>query len=284
MKHFVKSLLVAILVVGLSAGAALAGGGVCVNNSLDVVKPVGLITLTDIGWSSSSGISDCVNGWSDDWWSLTLTHGADVTIAVDDCCCPGDLFEVWIDDCMIGQTPQPVPYLWGCEQSGPLASGKFTVSLQPGTYVIKVRDFAFDAHQPLGSDMCPAGYSIDISLGAYTGIPWPCDSHRIILDQLSRIRIEIALLEAKNDNMESKLENLGQLEKAVSKLGSAITVIEVKNDNMKVNLDHLEKLPKVVAAIESKNDRMEVKLDSLANMLKRLQESVTKLEVKLDKR
>jgi hypothetical protein len=117
-------------------------------------------------------------GWGSDRWILTLTQLRDLTIEVVDCCCPGDFYEIYINDCLIGTTPQ-VTY-WGCtsHHSPPiqLSEGSFTVSLQAGTYAIKIRDAGFDGHtaqQIVDEVMCPAGFTLTGTLSAYTGTPWP---------------------------------------------------------------------------------------------------------------
>lgn len=72
----------------------------------------GVISITDSDWTTYTQTSDCATGWGDDTWQLTLTQIRNVTIAVTDCCCPGDYYEVWVDGKLIGTTPNLAPP-WG---------------------------------------------------------------------------------------------------------------------------------------------------------------------------
>jgi len=133
----------------------------------DNVKKDGLVagamtayTYTDSGWYSSTVTSDCAAGWGDDTWTLTLTAAKDLTVTVADCCLIGDYYEIYVNDCLIGTTPQVDP------AGTTLSVGSATTSLAPGVYVIKVRD-AFDlAANPL---YCPAGFEVTGALSDYTG-------------------------------------------------------------------------------------------------------------------
>jgi hypothetical protein len=141
------------------------------------VSAAGLIPIVDSGWITGSSTSDCTNytGWGDDQWELTLTSAQDVAISVDDCCCPGDFYEVYVDGTLVGTTPDLSPP-WGCSYTGPMSSDTFTCSLQPGTYLIEVRDAGLDGHTPaeiVAEDMCPAGYTVSGALSTYTG-QFPC--------------------------------------------------------------------------------------------------------------
>ena len=109
----------------------------------DIVLP------DDTGWLQTwSGTSDCVDGWGDDIWTITLTRPYDLTVRVEDCCIIGDYYAIYVDDCVIGTTPDPGP-------SGPLSDGSATVSLGPGTYLIKIKNILPTWPLPTG---CPAGY------------------------------------------------------------------------------------------------------------------------------
>ena len=185
MKRLFSLLLALLLIAGFSVVPALA-------DNIDpdqAVSAKGLIKLTDKGWSGYSATYDCApayTGWGADWWELTLTKPFDVSVKVVDCCCPGDFYEVHVqpikpvkkDDCIIGTTPKVDK--WGCSLGWgwPLSQGSFTVSLQAGTYMIKIRDAGFDGHDPkeiVKESMCPAGYTVSIALAAFTGkYPWPC--------------------------------------------------------------------------------------------------------------
>jgi hypothetical protein len=229
MKKLFKIFIVLSIAIGLSTGIALADENILP----DSVSALGEITLTDTGWSGMSQTSDCVEGWGNDWWSLTLTEDRDVTVEVIDCCCPGDLYEVVVDDCVIGQTPKPDPYKWGCDQTGPLSEGSFTVSLKAGTYLIKVRDFAFDDHQGDMGSMCPAGYTVIISLGDYTGIPWPCGGFPG--------EAELEAIEAKLDALSSDLPiQLGEITRLINILVPAVEALEAKSDALEAKLDAVE--------------------------------------------
>lgn len=135
--------------------------------------------LTNSGWSMDSATYDCApnyKGWGNDRWHLTLTSPKNLTVKVTDCCCPGDFYEIYVNDELIGTTPQ-VPW-WGCiSYSGYwgnpayLSSGSVNVNLNPGTYVIKIRDAGFDGHTPAkieSEQMCPAGYSVTGTLSPIT--------------------------------------------------------------------------------------------------------------------
>lgn len=120
------------------------------------------IPITDSGWSTETATSDCTSGQGDDTWELTLTQSRGVTITVDDCCCPGDYYEVRVDGLLIGSTPNLAPP-WGCDFSGPNSSGSFTVPLCAGTHTITVRDAGFDGHtleEIEAQQMCPAGFTV----------------------------------------------------------------------------------------------------------------------------
>ena len=167
-------------VVTLVAGVVAIGGASAQgepNNTDPTFPTLGVVyEYTDSGWTIESGSSDCApdyEGWGDDQWQLTLTSAKDLTVTVDDCCCPGDFFEIYVDDCLIGTTPEPS--CWGCDQSCDLSSGSFTVSLPSGTYLIKVRDAFFDGHSPEeNAGMCPAGYTVSGTVSPYTDLRWPC--------------------------------------------------------------------------------------------------------------
>lgn len=131
-----------------------------------LLEPGGVI-ITDSNWSTSSQTSDCVKGEGDDTWILKLSVSRKVTITVQDCCCPGDFYEVRVDGKLIGKTPNLAPP-WGCGFSGPLSSGSFEVLLSAGTRQIKVRDAGFDGHSQQeiqGQSMCPAHFTVSGTLG-----------------------------------------------------------------------------------------------------------------------
>lgn len=133
------------------------------------IAPLRVISLVDSGWTTPTSTSDCATGWGDDTWNLRLTQPRNLTVTVEDCCCPGDFYEVFVDDKLIGTTP--TPSAWGCSKSGTLSSGSFTVALCPGDHVIKVRDAGFDGHSLAEIQqefMCPAGFTVSGSLGPAT--------------------------------------------------------------------------------------------------------------------
>lgn len=130
------------------------------------------IQITDNGWSDNTLSSDCVNGLCDDVWELTLTQKYSVTITVEDCCCPGDYFEVYVNSELLFTTPNLSPP-WGCGYSGENSSGSFTKIFCPGTYTIVVRDAGFDGHSHEEIDarnMCPAGFTVSGSLTPITDV------------------------------------------------------------------------------------------------------------------
>lgn len=127
-----------------------------------------VIPITDSDWSTPTTTSDCATGMADDTWELTLSQARQVTISADDCCCPGDYFEVFVNGNQIGVTPNLAPP-WGCDSSGPLSSGSFAVPLCPGPHTITVRDAGFDGHsldEILEQGMCPAGFTVSGTLAS----------------------------------------------------------------------------------------------------------------------
>ncbi|MBN2013870.1 MAG: hypothetical protein JW778_01690 [Candidatus Altiarchaeota archaeon] len=166
-----------ILMILTAIGMATADNG----GDPTIFHPHSDIPVDASGWNTSTGTIDCVygstTGWAYDRWILTLTEAKDVTIQVDDCCCPGDYFEIYVDIVLIGTTP--VPSEWGCE-SGTygegLSSGSATISLTPGTYTIEVRDAGFQAHtaeEIAAENMCPAAFTVSGTTGPYTGTTVP---------------------------------------------------------------------------------------------------------------
>lgn len=134
-----------------------------------------VISVTDSGWSTPTNTSDCATGQADDTWELTLTEPRNLTVTVADCCCPGDYFEVRVDGNLIGTTPNLAPP-WGCDVTGPLSSGSFTVPLCPGTHTITVRNAGFDGHsltEIQAQGMCPAGFTVAGSLSAPSEVSSP---------------------------------------------------------------------------------------------------------------
>jgi hypothetical protein len=131
-----------------------------------------VISLVDSGWTTNTATSDCATGWGDDTWNLRLTTPRNLTVTVNDCCCTGDFYEVYVDGRLIGTTPNPGT--WGCSVSGANSSGSFTVSLCPGNHEIKVRDAGFDGHsfdQISAENMCPAGFTVSGALAAAAPAP-----------------------------------------------------------------------------------------------------------------
>ncbi len=170
--------LLAVAAVALALAALWTGSGESQAQdpptNIDGASGHSLIPVVDSDWVTGSGTSDCApnyTGWGDDQWQLTLTSPRDVAISVDDCCCPGDFYEVYLDGTLVGTTPDLSPP-WGCDYSGPLSTDTFTCSLPAGTYLITVRDAGFDGHTPAeitAQAMCPAGYTVSGALSAYTG-------------------------------------------------------------------------------------------------------------------
>lgn len=136
------------------------------NSAKQSISVQGLITVTDSGWTTSTTSSDCATGQADDVWQLTLTQARNVTIGVEDCCCPGDYYEVRVDGNLIGTTLNLAPP-WGCDFSGSLSGGSFTVPMCAGTHIITVRDAGFDGHsltEIQEQGMCPAGFTVSGTL------------------------------------------------------------------------------------------------------------------------
>ncbi|MBK9714923.1 MAG: hypothetical protein IPO81_27050 [Kouleothrix sp.] len=135
-------------------------------------QTAGLIPIVDQGWSTNSVTADCARGWGADEWQLTLTQPKSVRIAISDCCCPGDFYELYINNVRIGTTPRPA--VWGCNVSGAPSSGVFNMVLAAGQYRIKVRDAGFDGHsaQEIAyARMCPAGFTITGTLSSPPAVP-----------------------------------------------------------------------------------------------------------------
>ncbi len=133
-------------------------GGV---SACDISSPTGIINVVNSNWSSNSVTSDCALGWGNDEWHLTLSQPKTVTLKVDDCCCPGDYYGIFVNGNLLGTTPKPA--VWGCNLSGSLSSGSFSTYLPSGTHVIKIRDVSFSDHSALEigyQRMCPAGFTL----------------------------------------------------------------------------------------------------------------------------
>jgi hypothetical protein len=230
--------LVAVLAMGW--GIAFAGDPPEANvpeGTVPSPSAAGEILLVDTGGSWFSVTYDCApdyEGWGDDWWTLTLTSARDVSVRVKDCCIVGDYYEVHVDDCIIGITPDP-----GYPSSGPLSDGTFTVSLQPGTYSIKVRDALFQSTDPPITGMCPAGYTVWISLGDYTGIPWPC------LPTIEELAARVAALEEKlHGEVQPRLDALEakdiELESRIAALEAAVAALQAADAAMQAEIDALQ--------------------------------------------
>lgn len=153
-----------------SSSGGRSGGQKVQPRNTDITKQrisvQGLITITDSGWDTFTTTSDCATGQGDDIWQLTLTQARNVTIGVADCCCPGDYYEVRVDGNLIGTTLNLAPP-WGCDFSGSLSGGSFTVPMCAGTHTITVRDAGFDGHsltEIQGQGMCPAGFTVSGTL------------------------------------------------------------------------------------------------------------------------
>lgn len=231
MKKLFKIFIVLGIAIGLSTGIALAADE---NILPESVRALGEIILPDTGWGEGyTETKDCApdyKGWGDDWWILNLSTPRDVEITVRDGFIVGDFYEVHVqpvgdDDCIIGVTPKP-------EEGDPYSTGTFVVSLEAGSYLIRVRDAVF-AEDPW---LCPAGYYVTIALSDYTDIPWPC---------LFPGEVELEALEA-------KLDGLAGLPGMIERLGLAVDAIEAKLDETSVGVQ--EKLE----AIEAKLDTGEV--------------------------
>ena len=237
MKKLFKIFIVLGLAIGLSTGIALAADE---NILPESVSALGEITLTDEGWGAGDGYTatyDCdpdYEGWGDDWWILNLSTPRDVEITVRDSFIVGDFFEVHVqpvgdDDCIIGVTPKP-------EEGDPYSTGTFVVSLEAGSYLIRVRDAAF-ADDPW---LCPAGYYVTIALSDYTDIPWPCDG------DIGEVL----------DALEAKLDGLAGLPGMIEMLGRAVAALEAKSDAIEAKLDETS------VGMQEKLDAIEAKLDN----------------------
>jgi hypothetical protein len=169
-------LLVAIL--SITSGSSVGAQQTRTNAPPADAQPLAaVIQITDSGWTTATGSSDCVTGATDDTWQLTLTQIKELTVTVADCCCPGDYFEVFVDGEKIGTSANLAPP-WGCSFSGPLSSGSFKKVLCPGVHTITVRDAAFDGHSQTeisDQNMCPAGFTVSGSLAAPPPPPTPED-------------------------------------------------------------------------------------------------------------
>jgi hypothetical protein len=128
-------------------------------------NPTDIINIVDAGWSNYSYTSDCAQGWGVDEWHLTLTQPKTVRLRVEDCCCPGDYYGIYVNGNRLGTTPKPAS--WGCGQSGALSSGTFDIFLPTGTHVLKIRDVSFTEHtaaEIANAFMCPAGFTFSGTL------------------------------------------------------------------------------------------------------------------------
>ena len=132
-----------------------------VDNVPGLVSTLGadIVLPDDTGWLQTwSRTSDCIDGWGDDTWTITLTSPYDLTVRVQDCCNIGDYYAIYVGGCVIGTTPDPGP-------SGPLSDGSAIVSLGPGTYLIEIKNVL----PTWPSTGCPAAYQVTGTLGDYTG-------------------------------------------------------------------------------------------------------------------
>lgn len=131
-----------------------------------------VVPIFDSDWVDESYTADCAAGWGEHEWHLSLSQARSIQVQVDDCCCVGDYYEIYVDDILKGTTPQPSS--WGCDAGGTLSSGAINTVLNSGTHVIKVRNKGFDGYS--GTEiayarMCPAGFTIYGSLSAPPTLP-----------------------------------------------------------------------------------------------------------------
>ena len=164
-KSFRVLALTVMLVVGL-AGVSTAEP--LSSNISDPSPHNTLYTYVDTGWYLVTSTSDCAAGWGDDEVQLTLTAPKKVTVTIEDCCCRGDFYELYMDGNLIGATPDYYGLGlsgWGCYSGGwgPLSVGSMEVFVPAGTYLFETRDAGFDGHteaEIIAEGMCPAGYTV----------------------------------------------------------------------------------------------------------------------------
>lgn len=140
--------------------------------AFSTVSTNGIIYVTNSNWTTNSTTSDCAQGWGNDEWRLTLSRPKTVRIRLDDCCCPGDYYSVYVNGDLLGTTPKPA--VWGCDYTGNLSSGTFNIFLPTGTHTIKVRDVSFSDHSAREiayQRMCPAGFTLSGTLLAPPAAP-----------------------------------------------------------------------------------------------------------------
>lgn len=183
-----KRISVLLLIVTLAAARSYAAEETRTNVPPEGAQTSadGVIQITDSGWSTATSTGDCVSGWGDDTWELTLTQIKELTVTVTDCCCPGDYFEVYVDGEKIGTTANLAPP-WGCSFGGPNSSGSFKKVLCPGVHTIQVRDAGFDGHSQTeisDQNMCPAGFTVSGSLAAPPPPPAPDSTASLTLEDL----------------------------------------------------------------------------------------------------
>jgi 3D (Asp-Asp-Asp) domain-containing protein len=182
--------LLPVVIFAALTGASDAGSGP--NASVPLRPTDGLFQITDSGWDTFSETSDCVLGTGDDQWQLTLTQARALTVTVNDCCCPGDFYQVAVDGSLIGTTPNLAPP-WGCDFSGPLSSGSFTTSLAAGVHLITVRDAGLDGHSAAeiaNEGMCPAGFEV---IGTLVGVELQIQPDPPIIPTASRVQAKHVL-------------------------------------------------------------------------------------------
>ena len=105
---------VMLLAMGLGGAVAIAAEDDPATPNLDesLLTVNTVYELTDSGWFTYSSTHDCApnyTGWGDDMWILTLTKPYNLTVRVIDCCCPGDFYQIYVDCCLIGTTPDLAP-------------------------------------------------------------------------------------------------------------------------------------------------------------------------------
>jgi hypothetical protein len=171
-----KSLRVLALAVMLVAGLTAVSTAEPLSSNIAVPPPHNtLYPYVDTGWVLGTATSDCTAGWGNDQIQLTLTAPQNVTVTIDDCCCSGDFYELYMDGHLVGATPDLFGQGlsgWGCVSGwGPLSSGSMTVGLPAGTYLFATRDAGFDGHDAaeiVAESMCPAGYTVTGELSDFS--------------------------------------------------------------------------------------------------------------------
>ncbi|MFO1541324.1 MAG: hypothetical protein ACKOTZ_12915, partial [Chloroflexota bacterium] len=177
----VRAILVAAIAVAVVAGSPIAAAGPAAQAAPDgantwgdpawrallprpraigVATPPGVIEVGPAGWAGRSLASDATSGWGDHAWRIVLPEPRFLFVAVDDCCLPGDRFEVHVDGRLRATTPATEP---------PSRSrGSVGVALDAGEHLLRIRHAGAGGSAEGSAAILPAGFAVAISFAVPT--------------------------------------------------------------------------------------------------------------------